>query len=248
MKISPVIIAVLFLMFSVSLFAQNNNSLYELKNNITITESNNLITPPLLTENSGKKSTGLAILYSLVLPGMGELYAGDYSLGKYLTAADVVFWGAAIGFDTYGKWEEDNYKAFAKSKGGVTYTGSDEDFYARVGSYMSVNTFNREQELNRNFGDVYNTDVYYWNWNDNDTRKEYRNMWTSSEQAYNNVRFAVGALILNRIVSIINAVRLVNRHNKSINTQQSWNVNFGIENSFTQNSGIKVNFIKALSF
>ncbi len=248
MKISSVIIAVLFFITSGSLIAQNSNSLFELKNNINITEVNNSVAPPQLTETVGKKSTGLAILYSLVLPGMGELYAGDYSLGKYLTAADVLFWGATIGFNTYGKWQEDNYKSFAKSHGGVTYTGDDEDFYARVGSNMSVNSYNREQELNRNFGDVYNTDIYYWNWSTNETRKEYRNMWTSSEQAYNNVRFAVGALVLNRIVSIINAVRLVNKHNKSLNTQQSWNLNFGIDNSFAQNGGIKVNFVKALSF
>jgi len=248
MKKTPVIIIVLFFIGSNFLFAQNSLGLYQLKNNFNITEESNKITQPQLIETSGKKSTGLAILYSFVLPGMGELYAGDYSLGKYLTAADVLFWGATIGFNTYGKWQEDNYKSFAKSHGGVTYSGDDEDFYARVGSYMSVNSYNREQELNRNFQKVYNTDIYYWNWASNETRKEYRNMWTSSEQAYNNVRFAVGALILNRIVSIINAVRLVNKHNKSLINEQSWNINFGIDNSFSQNSGIKVNLIKAVSF
>ncbi|HPN37628.1 MAG TPA: hypothetical protein PL041_04440 [Melioribacteraceae bacterium] len=248
MKKLSVIIAVLFFVGSNFVIAQNSKSLFELKNNINITEINNSVTPQQLNESTGKKSTALAILYSLVLPGMGELYAGDYSLGKYLTAADVVFWGATIGFNTYGKWQEDNYKSFAKSKGGVTYTGDDEDFFGRVGSYMSVNSYNREQELNRNFGKVYNPDTYYWNWNTNELRKEYRNMWTSSEQAYNNVRFAVGALILNRIVSVINAVRLVNKHNKNLNTEQTWNVNFGIDNSFTNNNGIKVNFVKALSF
>jgi len=248
MKKSPVIILFLVFISYNFLFAQNFNSISQLKNNLKINEINNDIDLPNLVESSGKKSTGLAILYSLVLPGMGELYAGDYSLGKYLTAADVLFWGATIGFNTYGKWQEDNYKAFAKSHGGVTYSGDDQDFYARVGSYMSVNSYNREQELNRNFNKVYNTDIYYWNWTTNETRKEYRNMWTSSEQAYNNVRFAVGALILNRVVSIINAVRLVNKHNKNLATQQSWNINFGIDNSFSQNSGIKVNIIKAVSF
>jgi hypothetical protein len=37
-----------------------------------------------------RKSPALAILYSILLPGMGELYAGDYSSGKYFTIADGV--------------------------------------------------------------------------------------------------------------------------------------------------------------
>ncbi len=243
MKRKTLIALCLFFVNLIILNAQETNGLYEIKSKINITELKSFKTAIPFNTSEGKKSVGLAILYSFILPGMGELYAGDYSLGKYLTAADVVFWGATIGFNTYGKWQEDNYKSYARSKGGVTYTGDDQDFYARIGSYMSVYSYNREKELNREFSKVYNTDVFYWNWKDNDMRKEYRNMWTSSEQAYNNVRFAVGALILNRIASVINAVRLVNKHNKNLKTEQSWNVNFSPENLFTGNSGIRINFV-----
>ena len=55
-----------------------------------------------------KKNTGLAILYSALLPGMGELYAGDYSSGKYFTIADGVLWGGLIGVNAYAKNQEDN--------------------------------------------------------------------------------------------------------------------------------------------
>jgi hypothetical protein len=39
-------------------------------------------------EIPGKKSAGLAALYSLVLPGMGELYAEGFSSGKYFLLAE----------------------------------------------------------------------------------------------------------------------------------------------------------------
>lgn len=245
MKRKTFITLSLFFINLIVLNAQEYNGIYEIKSKINITDINNYKIAMPINTYEGKKSVGLAILYSVILPGMGELYAGDYSLGKYLTAADVVFWGATIGLNRYGKWQEDNYKAYAKSKGGVTYSGDDQDFYARVGSFMSVYSYNREKELNREFNKVYNTDVFYWEWKDNIMRKEYRNMWTSSEQAYNNVRFAVGALILNRIASVINAVRLVNKHNKNLSLEQSWNVNFSTENLNIGNSGIRINFIKS---
>ncbi len=243
MKKAVGLLAVIFVLTN-SMFAQANSvsSINELKSRIVIenVEDNS---PNLMPVTSNeKKSTALAIMYSLLLPGMGELYAGDYTIGKYLTAADGVFWGVLIGFETYGQRQEDNYKAFAQSNGGVTLDGKDEDFFARVGSYMSVDEYNTVQELNREYSKSYNVDTHYWGWESNDKRKEYRNLWTSSEQAYNNVRFAVGALILNRIVSVINAVRVVNKHNKNLSQELGWNLNFGVENNPTLPSTLKVNF------
>jgi hypothetical protein len=65
-------------------------------------------------------------------------------------------------------------------------------------------------------------------------------MWESSEHAFNNVRFAVGAMILNRIISAIDAALLVRSHNKSIAQQTSWNVSFG--NNINQPENLQVNF------
>ncbi len=240
MKKSAVVFAII-LCFPAVLFPQVN-SINSLKNQMVIKNVNTELQPTINFSESGKKSTMLAVAYSILLPGMGELYAGDYTIGKYLTAADGVFWGAVIGFNVYGKWQEDNYKSFASSKGGVNVDNKDEDFFARVGGYMSVDQYNREKELNRDYTKIYDTHTHYWNWETNDLRKEYRNLWTSSEQAYNNVRFAVGALILNRIVSVINAVRLVNKHNKNLNTELGWNVNFDISQKPAMPSTMNLNF------
>lgn len=198
-----------------------------------------------LPQTDEKKSPALAILYSVLLPGMGELYAGSYEKGYYFTIADGVLWGLFTGFTLYGNWKEDNYKSFAQSNGGVNNDGKDEEYYANIGVYLSIDDFNTAQELNRDFNQVYNTTTHYWNWNSESERKEYRNMWSSSEGAFNNVRFAVGALILNRIVSAINAVRLVSAHNKNLTEQMGWNVSFSVENIVTLPASFNINFIKS---
>ena len=133
--------------------------------------------------------------------------------GKYFTIADGAFWGVFAGISMYGKNKEDDYRSFAKSFGSVKTNGKDAEYFANIGVYENIEDYNKERELNRKFNEVYDEETHFWGWEDN-RRKEYRNLWTSSENAKNNVRFAVGALILNRIVSAIFAVRSVSAYNK----------------------------------
>jgi len=227
------------------LFAQSNNSksLQELKRQIDIQPiaENDIVVPD---EALQKKNPGLAILYSMLLPGMGELYAGNYETGKYFTIADAVFWGALVGLNVYGNWQKDNYIAYAETHAGIISTGKDENYYAHIGEYLDVEQYNREQDLGHNFEDVYNTETHYWSWESNSTRVEYRDMWSSSEEAYNNIRFAAGALVLNRLISAINAVRLVTAHNRKVKEQITWNVSFGVQQQVNLPSSLIVNFTK----
>lgn len=190
-----------------------------------------------------KKSPALGVLYSLLLPGMGELYANRYDSGQYFTIADGVLWGVFAGFGIYGSWQEKNYKSFAETKAGVVLSGKDADYYANIGNYLNIDEYNAAMDLQGNFNKVYNAATHYWKWESNDQRREYRSMWTSSEQAFNNERFAIGALILNRVISAINAVRLVNAYNKNLNQQVGWNIYFNVENKPTLPSAISLNFI-----
>lgn len=189
-----------------------------------------------------KKNAGLAIIYSLLLPGMGELYADGYSSGKYFTIAEGTLWGIFIGMNTYANWQKDRYQAYAVTNGGITSSGKDGDFYATIGDYSNVNQYNDEQALNRDFGAMYNVETHYWNWPTTEQRKTYRGMWTSSEQTFNDIRFVVGALIVNRIASAINAVRLVSAYNKNIETDLSWNVTVGLQNRAELPTTLVVNF------
>lgn len=196
-------------------------------------------------ENSiSKKNPALAILYSMLLPGMGELYANSYESGKYFTIADGALWGVFTGFTVYGNQQKNNYKSYAQLNGLVNLDGKDSDFFANIGAYLSLEDYNTAMELNRRFENRYDNSTHYWKWTSDDQRKAYRNIWTSSESAYTNVRFVVGALILNRVISSINAVRLVSAYNKNLSEEVSWNVSVGFENRPSLPSSITFNFVK----
>ncbi len=191
-----------------------------------------------------KKKTGLAILYSLLLPGMGELYAGDYSTGKYFTIAEGAFVSALVGFNVYGKWQENNYKEFAASFGSANINGKDDKYFADLANYLNIDQYNKIKELDRKFDETYDPNTHYWKWKDQTQRKEYRTMWLASERAYNNIQFAVGAMILNRVASAINAVRLVVRHNKNLESKDlSWNIYFGTKAITPASTSLTVNFV-----
>jgi hypothetical protein len=221
----------------------NSNSLQEFRNHISNSihsqessfkyQSTGIDYPEQInifpSAEGGKKSPGLAILYSLVLPGMGELYANGYGSGKYFTIADGILWGTFTGYTLYGNWKRSSYQTLAETNADALMQDKDEEFKANVGIYMSQEDYNRTMELERSFEKTYNSKNYYWNWKTNEQRKEYRDLWISSEAALNNVRFVVGALILNRVISAINAVRLVSAFNKNISTEVSWNVYFGVD-------------------
>lgn len=244
------IISLILLLSSSILFSQTDNqkSIQELKYSIknsgdNIQESHADINS---FQSNEKKSVGLGIVYSLLLPGMGELYADAYNTGKYFTIADGILWGTLVGMNAYSGWQEDNYKTYAASNADVINDGvKDEDFYANIGDYTSVYSYNDQKALERNFDEMYDEEAYFWKWNTTDERRTYRDMWNSSEQANNNIRFVVGGLILNRIISAINAARLVSSYNKSIEEEVSWNFSVGFMNTPNLPTSLALNVQKS---
>lgn len=234
---------IILLLASCFISAQDveQKKLFHLKNDYSSSQNSksNSIVPQFF--ESKKKNTGLAIIYSLLLPGMGELYAESYESGKHFTITEGVLWGSYLGINTYGNWQKERYKSFAASKGGVNLDGKDNDYFATIGEYLSIEQYNNQKALERNLGDMLNENKYYWKWTSED-RKAYRRMWVSSEQAFNSLRFVVGALIINRIASAINAVRLVSKYNKQQSKEISWTISAGIDNSFNIPNHIIINF------
>jgi hypothetical protein len=237
-KIIPVL-----LILAYSAFGQNYSQLKlenDIKSNLKEYKINN--SPSVFDNVQLKKSAGLAIIYSLLLPGMGELYADSYSSGKYFTIAEGVLWGTYFGINTYGNWQKERYRSYAASYGGVDLNGKGDTYFSTIGDYQNIDEYNNLQALDRNFDKILSTSDNYWKWQSNNDRKTYRSMWVSSEQSYNNLRFVVGAMIVNRILSAINAVRLVSAYNKQLTTETSWNLSMGVINNFNLPTTLTLNF------
>ena len=195
-----------------------------------------------INEQLEKKSAGLAILYSLLLPGMGELYADSYNSGKYFTIAEGVLVATYIGMSVYANNQEDNYKAYATSNANVNTNGKDETYFATISEFDDIFQYNDEKALERNFNQMYDQQSYFWKWTSTDDRQTYRSMWSSSEQTYNDLRFVVGLMLLNRVVSAINAARLVSAYNNRVDEQLSWNISLGLKNNINLPASLNLNF------
>jgi len=193
----------------------NAQTLISLKSKINL--KHNSISEASLTANlKEEKSGALAFLYSFLIPGMGELYAERYDVGVYFTAAEGVLWLGLSGLNYYGNWQRDNYKDYAAVHAGIDLTNKSENYFATISSYLNINDYNNEKYLNREFHKVLDLNTHYWNWPSNDARKKYRSMWVSSESAFNNVRFAAAMIVVNHLVSAINAVILTNKYNRGL--------------------------------
>ncbi len=234
-----------FILCALPIFSQSNETknLLTLKNEINSSfESQQKSVNYFQSAEIKKKKTGLAILYSLLLPGMGELYAESYSSGKYFTIADGTLWAIYIGMNTYGNWQRDRYKSYAQANAGISPAGKDEDYFATIGDYLSVDEFNNAQALNREFTKMYKSSSYSWDWQSVADRKNYRSMWVKSEQTFNNLRFVVGALLINRIASAISAVRAVSAYNKRNAQEVSWNISAGVSQNVNLPPSVTLNF------
>lgn len=232
-----------FILSSVLAFSQNSQIL-KLENdgtkNLKLTKVNSIFPE----EQPGKKSVFLSAVYSLLLPGMGELYANNYSSGKYFTIAEAGLWATYAGFDIYGTWQQNEYKSFSSSIGGVNTAGKDEDYFAVIGEYQSINDYNNAMLLDRNYNAIYNTNTHYWDWKNSENRKNYRNMWVKSESSFNSLRFIGGLLVVNRIISAINAVRATIAYNKQLK-EAGWDIRLEMQNNPTNQLGVNINIIKS---
>ena len=225
-------------------FPQSTGSANQLMLENSIKTANNFketTSISFVSSTYGKKNVGLAILFSAILPGMGELYAGSYSSGKYFTAAEGALWGVYIGMNTYGNWQRDRYISYATATASVNPQGKNSTYFATIGNYSNIDQYNTSQILSGNFKQIYSSQ-YYWNWQSDVQREAYRNMWYASEQAHNNLSFVVGALVINRIISVINAARLVIQYNKERSTDTSWNMSAGVTNTVGFDTSLNLNF------
>lgn len=174
---------------------------------------------PLQSSTPGKKAVGLAAIYSLLLPGMGEVYANGFSSGKYFLMAEGALWLTYATFEVYGNSLRDDSRAFAMAKAGVALEGKDDQYFIDIGNYLTIDEYNDKQLRDRDPDRLYPATGYDWNWGTHEIRSAYRDQRIRSETMYNNRKFVVAAIIINHVASAINAARAAIAHNRAVDEQ-----------------------------
>jgi hypothetical protein len=185
-------------------------------------------------DSDGRKSLLKAAAASALLPGLGERYVGHDRRAKLFHAAEFAIWGTYVGYEIQGDRRRDRYEEFAVVNGDAA-SGQDSDYYEHIGLWISLEEWHDivRRDARLQYPDdpaaqalFFEQNKRYdegeqWSWPDDETRVRYRQLRSLSERSYRNGRLAVGAAIVNRLASMMDALALARSHNRSLEAQES---------------------------
>ena len=162
-----------------------------------------------------------ALLYSLILPGMGELSMGDKGRAAGFLVGEGLIWSNFIYWRVAGHLRKDDYIEQAMLNAGVGVNQESDDYWRLVGQFerssgSGPGTY--EEDLRREARDLYPGDPAAqdafvaaklptgnraWDWSSPELQDSYSNTRENSKRAYNRAQYSFAAAILNRVLSVI---------------------------------------------
>lgn len=248
MKFKSIVFILLSFLIMTDIYGQEldrsirGNEILELKSDLhkTVNASN---TPEINTSIAeSKKSPGLALLLSLILPGSGHYYLNRMDVGKYFFGADVASWIGYISLNVYGNSVNDDAISFSTQHADVNTSNKDDNYYANVGNYNNIYEYNNAQLTYGAYSMLYNVDQNYWNWDNVNNRNTFESQRKSSERILNSRIIFGSLLIANRIMAGISAYIIAKNDTKKPTT-------FNLEPELLYKKdlsfdGLKINLVK----
>ena len=149
------------------------------------------------------------VVKSLVLPGWGEYSLDNQIRGRIFVLSETVLLLAILGSYSVAQRQETEYKAYAAEHAGIDPIGKDRQFWVDIGNYSSLSTFNEEHLRWRDFIALYeDNDTWAWAWDSDSNRERFENRRIASDSWRLRGSFLIGGVVLNHIVSAIDALYL----------------------------------------
>lgn len=161
--------------------------------------------PVVVTPRTNQTSKGKALFLSMLIPGLGEYSAGHKTRAKVFFITEVLLWSTYAGFKTYENWIEDEYRIFATTHARVDAAGKLHKYFVNIGNYDNIYEYNATKLNYRQLEDVY-PDDYAWDWDSDANRHDFKMMRIRSDNANYRALFTLGTILVNHIVSAIDAV------------------------------------------
>ncbi|HUI31700.1 MAG TPA: hypothetical protein VLX91_15940 [Candidatus Acidoferrales bacterium] len=155
-----------------------------------------------------RKSPGLAAFMSLAVPGLGELYAGRYDVGKYSTIAEVSLWVFYTAVEVYSDQVRSDAINYARIYAGAQVEGKSDQFFVDLGNFLNTNDYNIQKIHNGENNLIYSASLYQWQWQSDADRAKFKSLRIKADEFLNYGRYAAAVIIFNHIVSAFDAARL----------------------------------------
>jgi len=215
------LIILLISFFSHPLIAQNvwqlpTNQSVLLAQNSSEIESKNVDRP--------RHSAKYAFL-SLILPGAGEWAMGEKKLAKIFLGTEITLLVGYFGSRAYARVLERDFYAFAAVHAFVNTRNKSQQYWIDIGNASNIYQFNEKKRVQRNLKATYpETPEYYWQWDAESNRIKYINLRSKQHSWEKTATFIIGGMILNRVISMIDVIRIVRkgRSKSRSQTQLYW--------------------------
>jgi hypothetical protein len=159
-------------------------------------------------------------LFSLLVPGAGQLYNGEKSKAVIFFGVEAAVWISYFTFDTQGNNRTDTYQEYAGIYAGTAGDHND-SYWQSVGRFMDSDAYNesllREARALGEEPSGLVTSVEAWQWRNEDHLRAYQDLRASANQAYDRRDFMILFAIVNRAVAVYDAVR--NSVDDKLNTE-----------------------------
>jgi hypothetical protein len=184
-----------------------------------------------------KKSVMLAVVASLIVPGLGELYAGSFETGKYHMIAEGGLWLTYSGFRMHSNWLLQDAQTFANQHAAANFSNKDEQYLVNIGNFNTTAEYNDTKSRNREYDLIYQPTrpEYQWNWDTDANRLRFKDMRIHSGEVKNNSKFVIAAVVVNHILSAFSAGKKTAAYNRSLSTIDKIEIN-----TYTLNNGSQV--------
>jgi len=189
------------------------------------------------------KSKSKAILYSLLLPGLGHYYVGDKTGARAFLAVEAATWTSFIVFEAQGYLRRGGYEDYAQVFAGISGGDHSDDYYGLIAEY---NSWTEYEEAVKNEGrfalypeaDAATLEEYFahnrvsdyepWVWKSADVRRDFRSLRSSSKESYRRALYAVAVAVANRAASAFFVIKATNDANQRLEGDRvGYRVEFG---------------------
>ncbi|RPI04739.1 MAG: hypothetical protein EHM64_08960 [Ignavibacteriae bacterium] len=204
------------------------------------------VLPSMNYDNSNmmesRKSVVLAVVASLILPGMGEWYAGSFESGKYNLMAEGGLWLTYSGFRLHADWLQEDARSFAKLHSGASFDNKDDQYSVNIGNFSTTDEYNQAKLRNRENDLVYTAGQYQWQWDTDINRNQFKELRVRSAEVKNNSKFIIAAVVVNHLFSAFSAGRRAAAYNKSLSLLGRLDIQTYTMNIGSRIDGVGVNF------
>ncbi len=168
------------------------------------------------------KSKKKAVLFSLIVPGLGEWYLNGgkfdtWGSGKYFFGAEFLMWAGHFYFHSYSRWVESDARSLAAQYAGVDVRAPKPSrYYINVGKFSDIYSYNETQRRLTGTENLYaETQNTYWRWDGASHQNQYERMRISSRQHERYAQYLYYGIFINHILSAINTARVYKENQKN---------------------------------